>query len=322
MKKVTLIFLVVAAALILAGGGIFSVAMAVKGWDFDMLNTSKYVSNSYTPEGDFQSIAVETDTADVVLAPASDGVLRVECYEEEKVQHVVTVADGVLSIKKHDTRKWYDHISFFHISTPRITVYLPKSAYDALTVRASTGDAEIPRELSFTTVDIELSTGDVRMHASASEALRAKTSTGKILLEGVSAGAIELSTSTGKITLTSVECAGAMKLCVDTGKTVLTDVACESLTSKGETGGIHLERVIAQECISIERDTGSVTFDACDAAEINVKTDTGDVKGSFLSDKIIFARSDTGKTDVPRLTSGGRCEIESNTGDIKITILQ
>ncbi len=302
MKKVTLIFLVVAAALILSGGGIFSIAMAVKGWDFDMLNTSKCVSNSYTPEGDFQSIAVETDTADVVLAPAADGVLRVECYEEEKVQHVVTVADGVLSIKKHDTRKWYDHIGFFNVSTPRITVYLPKSAYDALTVRASTGDVEIPRELSFTTVDIELSTGDMRMHASASEALRVKTSTGKILLEGVSAGAIALSSSTGK--------------------TMLTDVACKSLTTEGETGGIRLERVIAQECISIERDTGSVTFDACDAAEINVKTDTGDVKGSFLSDKIIFARSDTGKTDVPRLTSGGRCEIESDTGDIKISILK
>lgn len=322
MKKVTLIFLVVAAALILSGGGIFSVAMAVKGWDFDMLNTSKYVSNSYTPEGDFQSIAVETDTADVVLAPASDGVLRVECYEEEKVQHAVTVADGVLSIKKHDTRKWYDHIRFFNVSTPRITVYLPKSAYDALTVCASTGDVEVPKELSFATVDVKLSTGDVRMYASVSETLCAKTSTGRILLEGVSAGAIELSSSTGKITLTSVECAGAMKLCVDTGKTVLTDVACKSLTSKGETSDIRLERVIAQECISIERDTGSVTFDACDAAEINVKTDTGDVKGSFLSDKIIFASSDTGKIDVPRLTSGGRCEIESDTGDIKISILK
>ena len=322
MKRVTKICLLIAAALILAGGGIFSIAMTAKGWDFNMLNTAKYVNNSYTPEGEFHSIAIETDTADIVFVPVAEGACRVECHEEEKAQHVVTVADGVLSVKKTDTRKWYDHISFFNISTPSITVYLPTSAYDALTVRASTGDVEVPKELSFATVDVKLSTGDVRMYASVSETLRVKTSTGKILLEGVSAGAIELSTSTGKITLTTIQCAGEIKLRVDTGKTVLTDVHCRSLDAEGDTGGIRLENVIAKESISIKSDTGDVTFEACDALEIAVKTDTGDVKGSFLSDKIIFAKSDTGRVNVPHLTSGGRCEIESDTGDIKITILQ
>ena len=61
-------------------------------------------------------------------------------------------------------------------------------------------------------------------------------------------------------------------------------------------------------------------FDACDAAEILVETSTGDVEGTFLSDKIIFAETDTGRVNVPKGIVGGRCEIKTNTGDIKLEI--
>ena len=61
-------------------------------------------------------------------------------------------------------------------------------------------------------------------------------------------------------------------------------------------------------------------FDACDAAEIYVKTDTGDVTGTLLSDKKFFAESDTGKVSVPKSVTGGRCEISTDTGRIDITV--
>ena len=59
-------------------------------------------------------------------------------------------------------------------------------------------------------------------------------------------------------------------------------------------------------------------FDGCDADRIFVKTDTGYVKGSLLSDKVFIAQSDTGDVDVPKTITGGKCEIETDTGDIKI----
>ena len=81
-----------------------------------------------------------------------------------------------------------------------------------------------------------------------------------------------------------------------------------------------MENVIAAEKIAIDRDTGDIRFTDCDAAEIFVETDTGDVTGSLLSEKVFIAESDTGKVDVPKSATGGRCEIETDTGNIRITV--
>jgi hypothetical protein len=59
-------------------------------------------------------------------------------------------------------------------------------------------------------------------------------------------------------------------------------------------------------------------LDLCD--EIYLKTDTGDVSGFLLSDKIFIAESDTGRISVPKTFTGGKCEVKTDTGNIKITV--
>ncbi|MBO7292438.1 MAG: DUF4097 family beta strand repeat protein, partial [Clostridia bacterium] len=103
----------------------------------------------------------------------------------------------------------------------------------------------------------------------------------------------------------------------DTG---LADVTCANLTSTGSTGGIEMENVIASGKMSITRSTGDVEFYSCDAAEIFMKTTTGDIEGSLLTDKIFMTKSSTGAIEVPRTTSGGVCDITTSTGDIEIEI--
>ena len=80
-----------------------------------------------------------------------------------------------------------------------------------------------------------------------------------------------------------------------------------------------MNHVIAEK-FSTERSTDDVKFDGSDATEIFVKTDTGDITGSLLSGKIFIAQSDTGDVDVPKSVDSGRCEINTDTGDIEITI--
>jgi DUF4097 and DUF4098 domain-containing protein YvlB len=63
-----------------------------------------------------------------------------------------------------------------------------------------------------------------------------------------------------------------------------------------------------------------VKFERCDASELYIELDTGDVTGSLLSDKVFIAQSDTGRVNVPKSVTGGRCEITTDTGDIKITV--
>ena len=115
-------------------------------------------------------------------------------------------------------------------------------------------------------------------------------------------------------------CDADISIGLSTGKAYLTDIVCKNLTSMGSTGDISLKNVIAAEKISIERSTGDVTFEGSDAAELCITTDTGDVEGSLLTDKVFITKTDTGRINVPNSITGGRCEITTDTGDIKITI--
>ena len=320
MTKAKKIWLITAASLLLLGCIIFGSMMAMLNWDFSKLSSGKYETNRHEIKEAFRDISIDTRTAHISFVPTDNAQCSVECFEQEKQKHTVTVEDGILSIKAEDTRKWYEYIGF-DFGTPRITVYLPRGAYGALSVTASTGDLDIPEDFSFQSMAVSLSTGSVSNMASVTEHIKIKTSTGAISLSEITAASLDLSVSTGKVTLTGVDCAEDIKIKVSTGKVNLSDVTCRDLTAEGSTGDIVLKNVIAGGALSVKRSTGDVTFDASDAAEIYVNTDTGDVKGSLLSEKVFIANTDTGKKEVPNSITGGRCEITTDTGDIKITIM-
>ena len=319
MKKSTIVWLVIAAALILAGGMTFGCAMTMLNWDFAKLSTDKYETREHEITDEFQNISVLADTADVTFLPSDGTACRVVCYEQTNVSHAVAVKDGTLMVELIDTRKWYEHIGF-NFQTPKITVYMPKGDYAALTVRTDTGDVHVSSEFHFKSIDASVSTGDVICKASTSSYLLIKTSTGNITLQDVSAGILSLTVSTGKITVSGVTCESHVIMKVSTGKSVLTDVTCQSLTSSGDTGDIKLTRVMASQMMSIVRTTGDVTFDASDAPHISVTTDTGDVEGTLLSDKVFYVETDTGRRKYPHMTTGGKCQITTSTGDIEISI--
>lgn len=114
-------------------------------------------------------------------------------------------------------------------------------------------------------------------------------------------------------------CKGDVSVNVSTGKANLTDISCKNLTSSGSTGNLSLNNVIAEEMMSVKRSTGDISVKDCDAAEIYMKTSTGSVFGNFLSDKVFVTDTGTGSVNVPETVTGGKCEIKTSTGDIKIT---
>ena len=321
MRTRTKVWLIIAASFVLVGGIIFGGVMSMLKWDFTKLSTVEYETNNYEITENFNNISIITDTADVVFVPSENQKASVVCREQKNMKHSVTVQNGKLVIEVVDTRKWYEYIGI-NLGTLKITVYIPQDEYGALFVKSSTGNVEIPTEFKFENIDISESTGNVTNYASASKNIIIKTSTGNIRVENVSAGTLDLSVSTGGITVSNVTCEGNVKTNVSTGKTNLTNIECKNVVSNGNTGAISLKNVIAAEKFAIERSTGDVEFNGCDAAEIFVKTDTGDVTGSLLSNKVFVVETDTGSADVPKTTTGGKCEITTSTGDINISIKQ
>ena len=167
-----------------------------------------------------------------------------------------------------------------NIGGPKITVSIPKGNYGALSVSSTTGAVEIPGPYEFERVDI--------------------------------------SVTTGMVTVSGITCTGDLTVDVTTGKAELTDISSENLRSTGATGSIHLKNVIAAEQFYVERDTGSISFEDCDAASLSFHTDTGDISGSLLTAKVFTAHTDTGWVDVPNTATGGRCEASTDTGSIRI----
>lgn len=319
MSKSAKIWLIVATSLLIIGCLIFGGVMTVLKWDFSKLSTNKYEIKKYEVGESFNSISINVDTADVKILPSEGMDCSVECHEQKNIKYSVEVIDNVLTVKVVDSRRWYEHIGI-NFGSPKLTVYLPRGEYGKLYVRSSTGDVEISKDFTFEAVDVATSTGDVKNFAFSSGDVTVKASTGDILVEGISAKSIDLSVSTGDITLSNVNCSGDVSVKVSTGRTKLTNLTCQNLISGGDTGDMSLKSVIASGEISIKRSTGDVNFEASDAASIFVETDTGDVKGSLLSEKIFIINTDTGKKEVPESTTGGRCKITTDTGDIKITI--
>lgn len=319
MGKAMKIWLIIAIALVVVGAGVFTAALVACGWDFSKLSTVQFETNTYSGTDRITGIRVDTDTADIRFAPSEDGQWKVVCHEAEKMNHTVSVKDGILTIKVVDEREWYDHIGIW-IGSETVTLYLPEQEYASLVIRESTGDVEVPKAFRFGTIDINVSTGAVRNYASATGVIKITASTGDIHVEDVSAASMELSVTTGHVAGRGLTCEGKLSVGVSTGDAQLTDVKCENFTSDGSTGDIVLKDVIATGKMSIDRSTGDVKFDACDAAEILVETSTGNVTGSLRSDKIFIARASTGDVDVPATTSGGKCQITTSTGDIRIRI--
>lgn len=319
MSKRAKIILSLAIAFMLIGGVIFGGVMSVLRWDFTQLSTVKYETNDYEIKNDYKSISIATDTADIVFVPSESTKSSVVCYEQKNVKHSVAVIGDTLVIEAVDTRKWYEYIGIF-FGTPKITVHIPQGEYGTLSVKGSTGDVEIPEVYTFESLDIAVSTGDVKCEVSSAGKIKINTNTGDIHVKNVSAGMLDLSVSTGKVIAESVSCADDVRINVSTGKAQLTDVTCKALISKGNTGDISLKDVIAAETFSVVRSTGDIKLDGCDAAGIYIKTNTGDVAGSLLTNKVFITKTNTGKINIPKTTTGGKCEIITTTGDIRISI--
>ena len=311
-------WLVIAASLILIGLIIFWSVMTVLKWDFTKLSTYKYQTRQYEISNDFTDISIVTKTADITFAVALDGKCRVECYERENQPHSVTVKDNTLVIET-GAKKWYEQLAI-NFGAPQITVYMPKGDYDTLSIKGSIGDIDIPNDFTFRSSDITLSTGDVKYCANTLGKVEIKATTGGITCENIDAASISLAVTTGEIFAEAVNCDGDFKLKVTTGDIDLVNVTCKNIASEGSTGDLNLENVMASEKISFKRSTGDIKFKRCDATEIFGTTDTGDIKGSLITEKVFIAHSDTGKVKVPKTVNGGKCELSTDTGNIKIEI--
>ena len=315
MSKVTVI---IAVSLIVIGLAILLGVLISCNFNFKNLSTAGFQSKTYNFTETVESLSVTTNTADVELIFSEDGSWRVECYEQEKLPHTVRLENGKLVIAVDDQRAWYDYLGI-HFSSPKITVYLPRTTLSAFEADIGTGKLCVPSNFSFESSKVTCSTGDINWAASVSGKLNLEATTGDIQVSEISVGNMRLSVTTGDITAQAITCEGDAAIHVSTGDAKVSDLTCANLSCDGSTGDAMFNNVVASGKLTILRSTGDVHLENCDGQTLSLKTSTGDIIGSLLSEKIYITETSTGTVCVPKSTVGGLCEITTSTGDIYVT---
>ncbi len=341
MKKAKKVALIVALILVVAGAALFAAGFAMMDFDFKGVSSMKYTT-PYPITEDFSSIDINVSVSDIAFIVSEDGESRVECYEDDRLIHTVAVNDGVLCIGEQKSFNIFNFTSINFDNGPRVTLYLSRTQFDTLNIKSDTSLIVVPREFSFEIANIDTNVGNVSYTAPTARSLYVKATTGRITVSDISLGGdIRLQASTGNVTLTAARAEGNIYVRTTTGKLHLeslectrleaqsstgnqsiSDVTCGEIYAHASTGHASFTNVISRGGMNIETDTGNIKLDRCDGAELYVETDTGHVTGTLLSDKIFLTHSDTGRISVPKSVTGGKCEINTDTGNITITIAE
>ena len=315
MKKVFLIPIIIGSVLLVIVGAVFAISIKNN-------KSVERVTNNYELTENFSNFDIDLQTADFEIKLATDGNKKVVCQETNKDFHEVNVVDGTLSIKYKDLRKWHEKLFVFDYHRNKVTVYLPADTFENFKFHASTGDVIISHDYTFNSFDVLLSTGDIKTEANVTGATKIETTTGQIYLTGMNADSVDIKASTGSINLKDVVVTEDINIVVTTGAIKLDNVMAKNYTSTSSTGDVTLKNSIFENEIKIATTTGDVTFDRSDAAAVEVNTTTGDVSGVFLTSKIFYAQSTTGRINVPPSTTGGLCKVNTTTGDISLSIIE
>lgn len=322
MKKSTKILLIVASSLFVAGALIFVGVMNMLKWNFSKLSTVKYETVTYNVENSFSDIYISSDTADIDFVKSDTEKCYVECDETKNLSYSISTKNNTLEIRLTDNRRWYEYIGIFSInSSAKITVYLPENTYKDLKIENDTGMVKIPADFKFENIDVTSSTGYIKCYASATNNIKLHASTGNIYSSDITANNIDIKVSTGDVHFSGVSAENNIYLKVSTGDGTFENVICNNFISEGDTGDFNGSNITVKDKLEMERSTGDIKVDYLSAGEIDIDTDTGKVNLYLTEKMVVYAESDTGKIDVPRSTQGGICEIDTDTGDIKVKFI-
>lgn len=281
MKKSKKVAITVSVMLIVLGVCLCIVSCMVMDFDFESMNTVNYTTETYFVNETFNSIFVENSACDVHLIASEDNTCKVVCTETDFISHTVNVENGTLKIsEKQSGKKHYFNVSFYNGKTEML-IYLPKSEYDSLYVLCQSGDADAAKGFTFLKAEIITESGDIRF-------------------------------------LSDVE--NDLVLETDSGYIQISDINCENAELKTASGEISLTSLTAKDSIKAESDSADIKLDGCDAKTFLIESSSGNVRGTLLSDKIFITETDCGYVSVPKTTSGGVCEIKTDSGDIAISI--
>lgn len=340
MNKVKKIFLISATGMIVAGLIIAIVSMAFVKFDFTQLDTQDWQKNTYEIEEEFENIEIHGSETDVKLLPATDGVCKVVCTENDTIYNEIEVTENALSIIRVDKSKKHVFVSV-EFEQPETTIYLPEQVYVKLLIENSSGDIEIPEGFTFEEANVENTSGQITFYADVKGTLSAKSSSGGVRIGKNTIGSLSAVASSGAASVRTATVKEDVSVETSSGIILIEELACAKLRVKNSSGSIHLSDVKAEELegenssgeircdnmmvagdMKLSNTSGGMELGGCDAANLKLSSTSGSIRGTLLTEKIFVADATSGSVDVPKTSSGGMCEVTTTSGSIRMSIVE
>ncbi len=344
MKKTKRYALIIALAMIISGAAIFFIAFAISGFNFSKLSAEKIITQNTEINEQFRRISVSSNEYDLKILRSDTEQCRVVYTGSEKQLLLCSVKDSELVIDLKNTRKWYEVIDLtFPIdmgqSNTGLWVYLPDKEYEAFFASSYSGSIDIDSGFKFSEANIDTMSGNIKAGGitadkldiqsysgkidisdiSASDIINIATTSGAIHSENVDANNASVNSYSGKITLENFIAKKSFSIETQSGNAVINGSA-DSIIVDSYSGKVSFDNFIAEKLLSVETMSGNVVFNGCDAGEIAVDTYSGSVSGTLLSDKIFVTSTYSGSINVPVSSGSEICTINTQSGNIMISI--
>ena len=261
-----------------------------------IIHEAEPVTNTYEFSKEITDILISTTACDVKILPSSDGKTTVICREADKLQHDVTLQNGLLKIAKKKTK---GAVSFTNM-TLEIELRLPEKDYNGLTVETTSGGITVAESFSCSDAELAATSGGISFSGKVTGKFYSDTSSGGQYLDGISCRSVKVTSTSGGI--------------------VAVDLGGGYVGIKSTSGNMELTSVVCEE-MEAESTSGDIRFRDCDADSVTLTATSGDITGSLITGKRFSAKSGSGSISVPENSPGtGSCTVKTGSGDITISV--
>ncbi len=324
MKRSKSIALCIAGGLVAVGLVVMILAVVFSKGDTDIINITQYTEVTCTVTEKFDNISISASSENVSVLRSDNDEVTLITYETDKIKYTATVENNRLIINKSDTRKWYEKIGI-SFGAQIITLYLPQDIYGTLEAVGTSGRISIS-DNAFESVIIKNTSGGIELcSVNSTGTILVYNTSGKIKAEDcTTSGIFTAQATSGKIDLSDINAEYGIQLKTNSGAVKIeASYTNKDMEIKTTSGRIYIDSTVADGKASLESTSGSIEFEKFDAGSLFLKSTSGIIQGTLLSDKNFVTSTSSGNVNVPMsVDEAGRCECKTTSGNIRIKIAE
>ena len=288
-KKIRKTCAITGMILLLMGLILFLTGMSLTGWDFGELSTAVYKQENYTAQQQVTSLDISYNNAEVCILcdpeAQSVSVSYPVCTDRAtgaSAKVDITEENGVLRIKEESLFILIN----WQFQTPTLTVTLPETALETLSVRTQNGN---------------ISAENIATENKA-----------------------EFITQNGEIRISQIN-ASELSLQTDAGGIILKNIQCQTLQAETDLGSVQLSGTLTADSAKFTSELGDIDLSegVVDANNIYFSTDMGNISAKLSGKQQDYSADvtwDMGNTNLYPYQGGNKqITVISSLGDIDIT---